>query len=186
MISWVRYTVFSKKNSQKVFYLRSQISVFLTQNINIYSLWLINHFPIHGSHRSWHTFLIRTFQGLLRYIFKEFSRTFLCSFHRPHSEYCPCSFQHPFAKKWSTMDFSNKTYRDHLILSSPENGGGGIWVCVFNPFFLDDLLYYGDNTAWNNSAWKGGLGVFPQNILIRISTKYCNSGGHTSLFIMSQ
>ena len=29
----------------------------------------------------------RTFQGLLRYIFKDFSRTFLCS------------FKHPFAKK---------------------------------------------------------------------------------------
>ena len=50
----------------------------------------------------------RTFQGLLRYIFKEFSRTFLCF------------FKHPFVKKWSTMDFSNKTYRDNLILSSPE------------------------------------------------------------------
>ena len=52
------------------------------------------------------------------------------------------------------MDFSNKTYREHLILSSPEKwGGGGIWVCVFN--FLDDLLYCGYNTGSNNSAWKG-------------------------------
>ena len=50
----------------------------------------------------------RTFLGLLRYIFKEFSRTFLCS------------FKHPFVKKLSTMDFSKKTYRDHLILSLPE------------------------------------------------------------------
>ena len=56
----------------------------------------------------------RTFQGLLRYIFKEFSRTFLCS------------FKHPFAKKWSTMDFSNKTYRDHFDLKvCQKNGGGG-------------------------------------------------------------
>ena len=39
-------------------------------------------------------------------------------------------------------------------------GWGGILVCVFN--FLDDLLYYGYNTASNNSAWKGGLGVLPQ------------------------
>ena len=61
----------------------------------------------------------RTFQGLLRYIFKDFSRTFLCS------------FKHPFVKKWSTMYFSNKTYRDHLILSSPEKWWGEIWVCVF-------------------------------------------------------
>ena len=54
-----------------------------------------------------------TFQGLLRYIFKKFSRTFLCS------------LKHPFTKKWSTMDFSNKSYRHHLILSSPEKWGGG-------------------------------------------------------------
>ena len=40
------------------------------------------------------------------------------------------------------MDFSNKTYRDHLILSSTEKwwGRGEILVCVFN--CLDDLLYY--------------------------------------------
>ena len=64
----------------------------------------------------------RTFQGLLRYIFKDFSRTFLCS------------FKLQFAKKRSSiMDFLNKTYRDHLIFNSPEKwwGGGEIWVCVF-------------------------------------------------------
>ena len=85
----------------------------------------------------------RTFQGLLRYIFKDFSRTFLCS------------FKHPFAKKkLSTMDFSNKTYRDHLILSSPEKWLGWDWGYVCFNFVLDDLLYYGYGytTASNNSA----------------------------------
>ena len=45
------------------------------------------------------------------------------------------------------MDFSNKTYRDNLILSLPEKwlGGGEICVCVLN--FLDDSLYYGYNTT---------------------------------------
>ena len=108
----------------------------------------------------------KTFQGLLRYIFKDFSRTFLCS------------FKHLFAKKWSTMDFSNKTYRDHLILSSPEKWWGGgergdLGMCVLT--LLDDLLYYGYNTNSNNYAWKGGLGVLPQKNFIRISTKSCNS-----------
>ena len=37
--------------------------------------------------------------------------------------------------------------------------------------FLDDLLYYGYNTASKNS----GLGVLPQKIFIRISTKSYNS-----------
>ena len=65
----------------------------------------------------------RTFQGFLRYIFKDFSRTFLCS------------FKHPFAKKWSLLDFSNKTYRDHLILSLPEKWwGGGEFGYVFLTF----------------------------------------------------
>ena len=61
------------------------------------------------------------------------------------------------------MDFSNKTYRDHLILSSPEKleGGGRFGYYVFLTF-LDDLLYYGYNTASNNSAWKGGLGASPE------------------------
>ena len=65
------------------------------------------------------------------------------------------------------MDFSNKTYRDHLIFSSPEKWGGGeIWVCVL--IFLDDFLYYGYNTCSNNSAWKGGLGVLPQKNLLEL------------------
>ena len=67
----------------------------------------------------------------------------------------------------------------------PKNGGGGIRVWVFN-FFFNDLLYYGHNTASNNSAWKGGLGVLPQKNFISISTKSFNSGGYTSLVIMKQ
>ena len=50
----------------------------------------------------------RTFQGLLRYIFKEFSRTFLCS------------FKYPFAKKWSTMDIQ----RPFDLWVSQKYGGG--------------------------------------------------------------
>ena len=104
----------------------------------------------------------RTFQGLLRYIFKEFSRTFLCS------------FKHPFAEKWSTMDFSNKTETIWSRVPKKNGGGGGFGMCFFVTF-LDDLLYYDYNTASNNSAWKGGLGVLPHKKIIRISTKSCNS-----------
>ena len=57
------------------------------------------------------------------------------------------------------MDFSNKTNRDHLILSSAENVVWVSWYVFLN--ILDDLLYYGYNTASNNYAWKGGLGVLP-------------------------
>ena len=122
----------------------------------------------HGSHRSWHIFS-RTFEVHLQGVL----RTFLCS------------FKHPFAKKWSTMDFSNKTYRDNLILSSPKNGGGRhLGMCLT---FLDDLLYYSYNTTSNNSAWKGGggLGVLSQKMFIRINPAD-TSGGCTSLVIMSQ
>ena len=44
------------------------------------------------------------FQGVLRLIFKEFSRIFFCS------------FKHPFAKKLSTMDFSNKTKKPSSVI----------------------------------------------------------------------
>ena len=94
------------------------------------------------------------FQGLLMYIFKEFSRTFLCS------------FKHPFTKKLSTVDFSNKTYRDHFISSLPEKWwGGGDFLYVFSTF-LDALLHYGYKTVSNNSAWKGGMGVLPQKFFL--------------------
>ena len=76
----------------------------------------------------------RTFQGLLRYIFKEFSRTFLCS------------FKHPFAKKLSTMDIQIP-----FDLEFARKMGGGGFRYVFLTI-LDDLLYYDYNTASNNSA----------------------------------
>ena len=55
--------------------------------------------------------------------------------------------------------------------------------------FLDDLLYYGYNIASNNSAWKGGLGVLPQKILLELVQNPAildNSGGYTSLVIKPQ
>ena len=91
------------------------------------------------------------------------------------------------------MDFSNKTYRDHLILSSPEKWLGWDWGYVCFNFVLDDLLYYGYGytTASNNSAWKwgGGLGVLPQKNLLELVQNPAildNSGGYTSLVIMPQ
>ena len=59
------------------------------------------------------------------------------------------------------MDFSNKTYRDHFISSSPEKWWGGeiFGMCFLT--FLDDLVYCGYKTGSNNSAWKGGLGGPP-------------------------
>ena len=55
--------------------------------------------------------------------------------------------------------------------------------------FLDDLLYYGYNTASNNSAWKGGLGSSPRKILLELVQNPAildNSGGYTSLVFMPQ
>ena len=46
-------------------------------------------------------------------------------------------------------------------------GGGEILVLYVFLTFLDDLLYYGYNTASNNSACKGGGGVWgppPENL----------------------
>ena len=79
----------------------------------------------------------RTFQGLLRYIFKDFSRTFLCS------------FKHPFAKKqWI---FPIRHTETIFILSSPEKWWGrDLGMCFLT--CLDNLLYYGYNTGSNNSA----------------------------------
>ena len=51
---------------------------------------------IHGSDRSWHT------------SFNEFSRSFKVHFQEVFKDFFG-SLKHPFAKKKSTMDFSNKT-----------------------------------------------------------------------------
>ena len=66
-------------------------------------------------------------------------------------------------------------------------GGVGFWYVFLT--ILDDLLYYGYNTASNNSPWKGGLGVLPQKIFIELVQNPAildNSRGYTSLVIMSQ
>ena len=74
------------------------------------------------------------------------------------------------------MDFLNKTCTETIwsLVRQKNVVGGFVFLYVFLTI-LDDLLYYGYNTAPNNSAWKGGLRVLPQKILIRISTKSCNS-----------
>ena len=81
------------------------------------------------------------------------------------------------------MDFSNNT--ETIWSWVRQKNGGGILVCVFN--FLDDLLYYGYNTGWNNSAWKGGgLGSSPRNFLLELVQNPAildNSGGYTSLLL---
>ena len=87
----------------------------------------------HGSHRSWHT------------LFKDFSRTFEVHFQGLFKDFSLFFQTFIRKKKDQQWTFQNKTYRDHLILSLPEKLWGEIWVCVFN--FLDDLLYYGYNTA---------------------------------------
>ena len=107
----------------------------------------------------------RTFQGLLRDIFKEFSRTFLCS------------FKHPFAKKdqkWTFQIRHTETIWYWIRQKNVFGGGGGgegdLGMCFLT--FLDDLLYYGYNTGSNNSAWKWGLGkILACNyVTIRVET----------------
>ena len=119
----------------------------------------------------------RTFQGLLRYIFKDFSRTFLCS------------FKHPFAKNDQQWTFQIRHTETILSWVCQKNGGvGDLGMCFFT--FADDLLYYGYNTAWNNSAWKGGgSGSSPRKFLLDLVQNTAilyNPGGYTSLVIMSQ
>ena len=86
------------------------------------------------------------FQGLFKDIWGKFSRSFQGLFFvlsNIHSR-----------KKWSTMDFSNKTYRDHLILSSPKIWGGGeIFLCVFNFFrWFAVLLFTTFQGLWEPCA----------------------------------
>ena len=60
------------------------------------------------------------------------------------------------------MDFSNKTYRDHLILRSPEFFflGGGVFGYSFLTV-LDDLLYYGYKYKLKQFCLKEGSGGPP-------------------------
>ena len=114
-------------------------------------------FP-HGSHRSWHTF------------FKDFWGTFSRSFQ---GLFFALSNIH---SRKNDQQWTFQIRHTDTIWSwvRQKNGGGGGFRYVFLTI-LDDLLYYGYNTVSNNSAWKGGLGVLPQKIFIRISTKSCNS-----------
>ena len=117
----------------------------------------------------------RSYCPLLNISFPSFSVSMVPTDHGiPFSRTFKVNFQGLFfvlsninsLKNGLLMDFSNKTYRDHLILSSPDKWcGGGIWVpgYVFLTF-LHDLLYYGYNTGSNDSAF-----------FFRISTKSCNS-----------
>ena len=127
----------------------------------------------HGSHRSWHTFFkdfSRTFEVHFQGVFKDFSLFFQTSVRK---------------KKRSTIDFSNKTYRDHLILSSPETWLGGYGYVFVT--FLDYLLYNGYNTASNNSAWKGVWGSCPRKILSELVQNPAivdNSRGYTLAWLL--
>ena len=120
---------------------------------------------LHGSLRSWYTF------------FKDFSRTF-----EVHFQGLFFVLSNIHSRK---MDFSNKTYRDHLIFSSQEKWWGGDLGMFLT--FLDDLLYYGYNTGSNNSAWKGGVwGSSPGKFLLELVQNPAildNSGGYTSLLL---
>ena len=63
----------------------------------------------------------RTFQGLLRYIFKEFSRTFLSNIH-----------SRKYDQQWTSQIRHAETIWSWV---RQKNGGGGeIWVCVLNFF----------------------------------------------------
>ena len=68
---------------------------------------------------------------------------------------------------------------------------GRLGTCVLT--FLDDMMYYNDgyNTVLNNSDWKRGLGSYSRKFLTEIVQNLAiiildNSGGYTSLVIMSQ
>ena len=114
----------------------------------------------------------RTFQGLLRYIFKDFSRTFLCS------------FKHPFAKQWTFQIRHTETIWSWVRQKKGE--GRGVWVCVFNFFrrFAALWLYY----SLKQFCLKGG-GSSPRKFLLELVQNPAildNSGGYTSLVIMPQ
>ena len=64
-----------------------------------------------------------------------------------------------------------------------RGGGGGEFGHVFLTFF------YGYNTASNNSAWKGVWGPHQEIFILELEQNPVildNSGGYTSLVIMSQ
>ena len=90
------------------------------------------------------------------------------------------------------MDFSNKTYRDHLILSSPKNGEGGIGVCfvtLFFRWFAVLWLYYSLKQFCLKEEGGGSGGPPPEKNLLELVQNPAildNSGGYTSFVIMTQ
>ena len=69
------------------------------------------------------------FQGLLRYIFKDFSRTFLCS------------FKHPFAKKDKQWTFQIRPFDLEFVR---KIGGFGYVFLTF----LDDMQFCLKGGSW--------------------------------------
>ena len=106
----------------------------------------------------------RTFQGLLRYLFKDFSRTFLCS------------FKHPFEKNDQQWTFQIRhTETIWSWVRQKNGGGGGILVYVFLKY-LDDLLYYMVIIQPQIILLEMGVwGSSTRNFFMIISTKSCNS-----------
>ena len=92
--------------------------------------------------------MLYLFQGLFKDFWGTFSRTFqglffvLSNIHSPKND-----------QQW--------TYSDHLILSSPENGGGGgeILVCDFNFFRWFAVLWL--LNRFKQLCLKEGSGVPP-------------------------
>ena len=117
-------------------------------------------------------------QGLFKDFWGTFSRTFQGLF------FVLSNFNSQ--KQRSTiMDFLNKTYRDHLIFSSPEKWWGERFGYVFLSF-LDDLLYYGCNTGSKNLLERGVWGSSPRKFLSELVQNPAildNSGGYTSLIL---
>ena len=113
------------------------------------------------------------FQGLFKDFWGSFSRSFQGLFFQ--TSICEKNDQ-----QWT---FQIR----HTFGVCQKNGGGvGGFGYVFLTF-LDDLLYYGYNTASNNPAWKGGLGSSPRKISLKLVQNPAildNSGGNTSLVIM--
>ena len=114
---------------------------------------------IHGSHRSWHTFF-KDFWG-------KFSRTFqglffvLSNIHSRKTD-----------KQWTFQIRHTETIWSWV---RQKNGGGGIWVCVFNFFRWFAIL-----------PERGVLGSSPRNFLLELVQNPAilnNSGGYTSLLL---
>ena len=147
--------------------LKVTITVYMLQAIIncqiLQSIQYLRFVSDHGSHRSWHTFFkdfARTFEVHFQGVFKNFSLFFQTSI-------CEKMINNTFRKRHTETIWS--WVRQRIV------GEGWDLGTMYFLFFLDDLLTYDYNTASYNIAWKGDLGVLPQNNFLRISTKSCNS-----------